>query len=164
MAYKSKDKQRIQHIRYYREHKQQIGKQKTEYYRKNKETILQHEKNYYREHNQQELKRARKYYYKNKKDRLQAAKARSLQKLLNKFGLTMDKYNRMFEEQQGCCAICGKHQSELKYALGIDHNHITGQIRGLLCKSCNLGIGSLRGDFGVEVLQGAVIYIKKQEK
>ena len=58
-------------------------------------------------------------------------------------------YDRLFFEQKGCCAVCGKHQSELKKALGVDHNHVTGQIRGLLCSACNFLIGHLeKGEVG----------------
>lgn len=78
------------------------------------------------------------------------------------YGLSLEEYNRMFEEQKGCCAICGKHQSENKngLALGVDHNHITKQIRGLLCGSCNRALGLLKADeLDVELLLKAVDYI-----
>jgi len=69
-------------------------------------------------------------------------------------------YNYLFNEQQGCCAICGKHQSELKKALGVDHNHITGQVRGLLCGICNRGLGNFCVDSnGVELLLKAKDYM-----
>ena len=54
-----------------------------------------------------------------------------------KFNLTLDDYNQIFNNQKGCCAICGKHQSEFKNALSVDHNHKTGKVRGLLCVRCN---------------------------
>jgi len=44
---------------------------------------------------------------------------------------------KFFEKQKGCCAICGKHQSLFKRRLALDHNHKTGQLRGLLCFYCN---------------------------
>jgi len=50
----------------------------------------------------------------------------------------------MFEEQNGCCAICKKHQIEFKKKLHVDHNHKSGQVRGLLCHNCNLAIGRLQ--------------------
>jgi len=43
----------------------------------------------------------------------------------------------LFKQQKGRCAICGKHQNEFKRRLNLDHNHTTGQIRGLLCYYCN---------------------------
>lgn len=50
-------------------------------------------------------------------------------------------YNRLFNEQGGCCAICGKHQSKLKKGLSVDHKHISGKIRRLLCGVCNTTLG-----------------------
>ena len=64
-------------------------------------------------------------------------------KLKQKYGLTPEEYNRMFENQSGCCAICKKHQSEFKRRLAVDHDHGTGQVRGLLCGACNVLLGSM---------------------
>ena len=50
-------------------------------------------------------------------------------------------FDRFFEIQQGCCAICGKHQSEFKRVLDVDHDHKTGIVRGLLCEICNKHLG-----------------------
>ena len=48
------------------------------------------------------------------------------------------------EAQGGKCAICNAHQSTLKRSLHADHDHATGKLRGLLCSSCNVGVGHLR--------------------
>ena len=61
--------------------------------------------------------------------------------LKQKYGLTLDDYNNLFEKQEGRCAICGKHQVEIARHLDIDHDHNTGSIRGLLCPKCNAGLG-----------------------
>lgn len=42
-----------------------------------------------------------------------------------------------YKKQKGKCAICGKEQSQFKRRLNLDHNHKTGQLRGLLCFYCN---------------------------
>ena len=69
-------------------------------------------------------------------------------------------YNSMFAKQQGCCAVCGKHQSELNKAFDVDHNHETGQVRGLLCGQCNRGLGNFYVDSnGVELLLKAKEYM-----
>lgn len=49
-------------------------------------------------------------------------------------------YLSQYSLQNGCCAICGKHQE----FLGIDHNHNTGKLRKLLCVSCNLAVGNIK--------------------
>ena len=54
---------------------------------------------------------------------------------------TNEQYTLLFYAQQGKCACCGREQMELKYALAVDHNHTTGQVRGLLCSNCNHVIG-----------------------
>jgi hypothetical protein len=66
--------------------------------------------------------------------------------LKRNYGITIDDYNEMFQEQGGRCAICGKHQSEFKNRLYVDHNHSTGTVRGLLCQKCNTAIGLLSDD------------------
>lgn len=63
-----------------------------------------------------------------------------------KFGISIEKYNHMFLSQDGCCKICNKHQQELSKRLAVDHNHSTGEVRGLLCLKCNLAIGYLNED------------------
>jgi len=54
------------------------------------------------------------------------------------YGLSVDQYNKMLKNQNGVCAICKKNKK-----LWIDHNHSTGEVRGLLCPSCNSLIGYL---------------------
>ncbi len=80
--------------------------------------------------------------------------------LERKYGITLGIYNQMFKEQQGCCAICNTHQSNLTHALSVDHNHITQEVRGLLCKNCNAALGQFKGDGGVSLLRKAISYIK----
>lgn len=51
--------------------------------------------------------------------------------------LTVEEYNERFTAQGGCCVICGRHASTMKRRLHVDHNHTTGQCRGLVCPHCN---------------------------
>lgn len=57
------------------------------------------------------------------------------------YGIDLTEYNRMFEQQGGCCAICNKHQTQFKRRLAVDHNHTTGKVRALLCHICNRALG-----------------------
>jgi len=68
------------------------------------------------------------------------------EKNLKRFGISLDDYNRMFLEQEGRCAICGRHQVELNRSLDVDHDHETKEVRGLLCSNCNTAIGLLKHD------------------
>jgi hypothetical protein len=62
-----------------------------------------------------------------------------------KYGMTHDDYERMLVEQDHKCAVCGidaKHSENSR--LCVDHDHDTGEVRGLLCKKCNQAIGLLQ--------------------
>lgn len=69
--------------------------------------------------------------------------ASRVNKLKSKYGITLDDYDAMVAHQRGRCAIC---ETVPANGLVIDHNHDTGEVRGLLCGSCNTGIGHLGDD------------------
>ena len=56
------------------------------------------------------------------------------------YGITLDDYNKMFNEQEGKCAICQRHQNELTRTLSVDHDHKTNKVRALLCLTCNTDV------------------------
>lgn len=56
----------------------------------------------------------------------------------NKYGITKDKFKELVKIQNGKCWICNEINDEY---LNVDHNHKTGEFRGLICKDCNMGIG-----------------------
>lgn len=61
---------------------------------------------------------------------------------LKRYNLTLEELLTMKVEQNSRCKICGKHESETpRKSLCVDHNHTTGKVRGLLCESCNQGLG-----------------------
>lgn len=61
-------------------------------------------------------------------------------KLFYKFGITAEDYYNLLAKQGGKCALCGEPPRDDK-RLSVDHDHATGKIRGLLCTSCNVGLG-----------------------
>ena len=61
------------------------------------------------------------------------------------FGITQDDYEAMLERQNGGCAVCGREPKPGK-SLHVDHDHVTGERRGLLCFSCNAALGHLADD------------------
>lgn len=79
-------------------------------------------------------------------------------KLKKKFGLSFEDYQEMHLMQEGLCAIC-KRPSQTEALLAVDHDHITGKVRALLCASCNMGIGQF--DENVERMEAAIAYIKE---
>ena len=74
-------------------------------------------------------------------------KAYHLRWLLEKrYGITLEQYNEMVEVQGGRCAICNKippGTSHISRRLAVDHDHVTGTVRGLLCSTCNTTIGMI---------------------
>lgn len=80
----------------------------------------------------------------------------------NKYGLTRERFFSMLEEQDGKCALCLEPFKSLGGShCHIDHCHDTGAIRGLLCMSCNVGLGML-GDTE-EGLLNALEYLRKSK-
>lgn len=59
-----------------------------------------------------------------------------------KYGITNEEYDIFYKYQRGCCAICGKERD----VLCVDHDHRTGKIRGLLCRTCNYFLGVIHDD------------------
>lgn len=79
--------------------------------------------------------------------------------LLANYGLTPEAYTALEESQNYKCRICGKHKNETTHrVLDVDHDHDTGRIRGLLCNSCNAGLGLFK-DNQTNLLR-AIQYLK----
>ena len=83
--------------------------------------------------------------------------------LWTKYGITPEEYDEMYERQGGNCGCCGRHQTEFLRRLAVDHVHGSDPtiVRGLLCPSCNSGIGKL-GD-NIEGVEQALDYLRKFE-
>ena len=79
--------------------------------------------------------------------------------LMRNYGITEAEYNDLFLEQDGHCAICSTHVSEMDRSLAVDHCHETGLVRGLLCMQCNTSLGNL-GD-SIELLKRAIAYLEE---
>lgn len=75
-----------------------------------------------------------------------------------KYGLTREDYTRILSEQHGHCAIC-QHLPKRGRRLCIDHNHATGQVRGLLCDACNYGLGGFQDN--PDFLLSAIAYLRR---
>lgn len=104
-----------------------------EYHERNREMVLEKKKARYRSHDPAERRAA------------------ALQRL---YGLKAEDYDRIYKQQNGCCAICRTPQE----LLVVDHCHSTAAIRGLLCNSCNLAIGMFQES--VEIVTAAAEYLQ----
>jgi len=73
------------------------------------------------------------------------------------YNITIEEYKKIKTNQNNKCAICNIDLYKEKSC--IDHNHINGKVRGILCRSCNWGIGHLKDN--IKIIQSAVDYLKK---
>jgi hypothetical protein len=104
--------------RKYREtHRQQANELSQKWHEANKERTLENNRNWRETHREQLREQNRKLY-----------RANQLQLKA-----------KLLAEQGGVCAICGGNRGP--NALALDHDHVTGDTRGLLCRPCNLGLG-----------------------
>lgn len=81
-------------------------------------------------------------------------------KLVANYGITLDQYNELLKQQNFKCKICdnSKSNSKLSTKLFVDHCHISGKIRGLLCDSCNKGLGLFKDN--KELLKKSIKYLE----
>lgn len=75
--------------------------------------------------------------------------------LKKKYGISLQQYSEECNKRQNKCDIC-KHPVK---TLHVDHCHTTGKVRGMLCGSCNRGLGLLKDS--AQVLQNAATYLKR---
>ena len=147
MPFKNKETRKV----YYEKNKEAIAAYKKDHYEKNKEAYAAYSKNYY-EKNKEAVK-AR--YEKNKEDILaykkdyqeknkeSIAAYRKAYDVLRKYGMTLAEKKKMQDEQGNKCKICLQEFND-KVASCVDHCHTTGNIRGLLCRQCNVGLGNFQ--------------------
>jgi hypothetical protein len=82
---------------------------------------------------------ASKRYFKTEKGKLAIRSG----KFYRKYGITLEHRAAMISAQDGCCAICNSKMGPANDCC-VDHNHVTNQMRGLLCKRCNFAIGLMK--------------------
>jgi hypothetical protein len=93
-------------------------------------------------------------------------KKRLEQHLKYKYGITHSEFSKAWDEQNGCCSICKKELPDLmvyenrKRGYAIDHNHVTGEFRGILCLPCNSVLGLAKDS--VEILKAAIYYLEER--
>lgn len=78
-------------------------------------------------------------------------------RIKSQYGLTLDAYNLMYDEQAGKCKICLK----MCEVLDIDHCHTSGEVRGLLCNHCNTALGRFKDSEAA--IEAAIRYIEDNE-
>lgn len=76
---------------------------------------------------------------------------------MRRYGITEAQYNVMLTKQKGRCGICGEYRK-----LSVDHCHSSRKVRGLLCNTCNSGLGLLKES--AVVMQRAIAYLKTHKE
>jgi len=83
-------------------------------------------------------------------------KARGL--TLRKYGLTIEDYDNLLSLQKGVCGICKTSECSMENrSLAVDHDHISGRVRGLLCMKCNTSLGRFQDD--IDVINRIIDYL-----
>ena len=83
------------------------------------------------------------------------------QNLKANHGLSLEEYDELARSQGGKCALCHNiNGSKRAPRLFVDHNHATGEIRGLLCSKCNFMIGQC--DENPAILRAAICYLERR--
>lgn len=93
---------------------------------------------------------SKKWYEAGGKDKIRA------RRILQTYGITVERYEELMTLQSGVCAIC-KRVSADGSALCVDHDHETGAVRGLLCRECNLMIKSE----SPSILEAGAYYLRR---
>ena len=106
--------------------------------------------NRWRKKNPEKWKAIAKRSYEKNGKRPDQVRARRRYHLKKTYGISLEQYEQMFTEQKGVCAVCKLPEFRIKRgsykSLDVDHNHDTGQVRGLLCSACNSSLGLLSED------------------
>lgn len=137
----------------------------------NREKLLADKKKWYQEHREECLERSkifirsdkRKEWRKNNKQKnaeyakQQWLKTKDRKVHIKVYGITLEDYHKMYNDQDGKCAICKVSESELNHTLNIDHCHTTEKVRGLLCKACNQCLGLI--DDNITTLNNLINYL-----
>jgi hypothetical protein len=132
------------------------------YYRRNRKKILARGRRRYRDNRKKMLVAAKAYYKANRKTLLVKGRDANFKK---KYGFSLEGYNILIKNQKGLCAICksfGTRRKNGEIRLGVDHDHITSAIRGLLCDRCNFMLGSAKDD--PVILEAGASYLRASKQ
>lgn len=95
-------------------------------------------------------------WHKNNKERLKLYERGY--RVVRKYGISLMQYYCMLDLQEHKCAICETTNPKGKGRFHIDHCHVSGKVRALLCSDCNPGLGQFKDN--VELLEKAIQYLK----
>lgn len=148
------EKAKVYNKRYRETHGEQIAACQRRYRQEHREELDTYQKRYNAEHAEE-----RRAYLARYRDDPVNSKRRADYHRLRTHGVTREWYDAKLSEQGGVCAICGADTPRAKRRVHfyVDHDHRTGEPRGLLCCQCNYGLGHFGDD--PEVLRRAATYL-----
>lgn len=123
---------------------------KREYQRKRKNIKAKYDEEYYRV-NQTTIRANKKIAY--------SSEQRKDYGLRTRYGISLEEARELLIKQNNKCQICGDDITLDNRFCHVDHCHKTGEIRGLLCSLCNIGLGSFKDN--PEILNKAALYLHK---
>ncbi len=77
------------------------------------------------------------------------------------FGLSLEDYKQLLYKQNNVCAIC--ERPDPRQRLSVDHSHITGKVRGLLCGNCNRSLGLIKDNLRTSIKMVGYILQDKED-
>jgi hypothetical protein len=110
---------------------------------------------------EKELQRQRDYRKANLEKVREATKKSERKRRLVRYGLTEDAYTTMFLGQGCKCAICGTDTPGNSRDWHVDHDHISGKVRGILCHHCNLMLGNAKDN--MDTLYKGILYLERNK-
>lgn len=151
-------------------------KRSLQYATSNKESMQRTQRAYYKKNKKNIIKRSLKWQKINSKRKQEINKKwlhavpsrKQALHLKKKFGISVEEYDRMKMEQGGVCAICNETERIIESRtnkvrnLAVDHDHVSGKIRGLLCYRCNTTLGKFNDD--LSLFRAAIEYLLKNNR
>ncbi len=137
----NREKHRSYSLKYQKDHKKETNQKNQNWKNKNREKVKEQGRKRHKQNPKLQRNASLKYNY----------------------GITYDQYEEMSKKQNHSCAICKRTRKKLGKKLAVDHNHITGKIRALLCITCNLAIGYLFTDKNTDIIKSALNYCEKHK-
>lgn len=143
--------------RYYSEHREEMIERSRTYRKNHPEVVKKTLKRRYENHKEELKERSRLY----RKNHPNYSKGYNLKYF---FGITLDDFNTMLQKQDHRCKICGVGlivKGPRVIQPSVDHDHLSGKVRGLLCANCNHLLGQAKDS--TEILQNAINYLKENK-
>jgi hypothetical protein len=163
-----KEYNRIRGKKYRESNRDKIKAKGAQYYQENRESTIGRTSKYNKE-NSAWYREYHSVWYRNNKDKAKSYNEKIMQKdpesrlrkwLRLGYGLSLEDYKKMKEEQQDLCKICKQPNRDKDISrLSVDHDHKTGKVRGLLCRRCNTALGLL--DDRIDLFKEAILYLER---